>query len=321
MENVIMSKIVVLDPLADNGLKMMEDAGIAYDVRTGLKGEELRQALTEYDGAICRSGVKITAESLEGNTTLKAIARAGVGVDNIDLEAAKKQGIVVMNTPGGNTVSTAEQTFTLMLAVSRNTAAAHQSLVEGRWDRKALGKTSHQLGGKTLGVVGTGRVGARVIQYALAFEMKVLAFDPFLSPERAKEMGVTKVETVAEMLPEIDYLTVHTPLTDETRNLISDEQIAMMKQGVYLINCARGGIYNLDALQRGLESGKLGGVAMDVYPEEPCTDLPLFKMDHVVCTPHLGASTVEAQLNVALEAVEIMIEYLKTGVARNQCNK
>ncbi|MBR4751321.1 MAG: phosphoglycerate dehydrogenase, partial [Thermoguttaceae bacterium] len=153
-----MSKIIVLDPLAEDGLKMMEDAGIEYDVRTGLKGEELRQALNEYDGAICRSGVKITAESLEGNTTLKAIARAGVGVDNIDLNAATEHGIAVMNTPAGNTVSTAELTFALMLAVSRNIAAAHQSLVEGRWERKALGKTSYQLGGKTLGVVGTGRV-------------------------------------------------------------------------------------------------------------------------------------------------------------------
>ena len=317
----MMAKIVVLDPLAENGLKMMEDAGMEYDVRTGLKGEELRQALTEYDGAICRSGVKITAESLEGNTTLKAIARAGVGVDNIDLAAAKKHNIVVMNTPAGNTVSTAELTFALMLAVSRNIAAAHQSLVEGRWERKELGKTSYQLGGKTLGVVGTGRVGAKVIKFAQAFDMDVIAYDPTLSEKHAKEMGVKKVETVAEMLPVIDYLTVHTPLTNETRNLISDKEIDLMKKGAILVNCARGGIYDLDALQRGLESGKLGGVAMDVYPEEPCTDLPLFKMDHVVCTPHLGASAVEAQVNVALEAVEIMIEYLKTGVARNQCNK
>lgn len=316
-----MAKIVVLDPLAENGLKMMEDAGMEYDVRTGLKGEELRQALTEYDGAICRSGVKITAESLEGNTTLKAIARAGVGVDNIDLAAAKKHNIVVMNTPAGNTVSTAELTFALMLAVSRNIAAAHQSLVEGRWERKELGKTSYQLGGKTLGVVGTGRVGAKVVKFAQAFDMDVIAYDPTLSEKHAKEMGVKKVETVAEMLPVIDYLTVHTPLTNETRNLISDKEIDLMKKGAILVNCARGGIYDLDALQRGLESGKLGGVAMDVYPEEPCTDLPLFKMDHVVCTPHLGASAVEAQVNVALEAVEIMIEYLKTGVARNQCNK
>ncbi len=223
-----MAKIVVLDPLAENGLKMMEDAGMEYDVRTGLKGEELRQALTEYDGAICRSGVKITAESLEGNTTLKAIARAGVGVDNIDLAAAKKHNIVVMNTPAGNTVSTAELTFALMLAVSRNIAAAHQSLVEGRWERKELGKTSYQLGGKTLGVVGTGRVGAKVVKFAQAFDMDVIAYDPTLSEKHAKEMGVKKVETVAEMLPMIDYLTVHTPLTNETRNLISDKEIDLM---------------------------------------------------------------------------------------------
>ncbi|MBQ9875082.1 MAG: hypothetical protein IJM30_11540 [Thermoguttaceae bacterium] len=316
-----MAKIIVLDPLAEDGLKMMEEAGVQYDVRTGLKGEELRQALTEYDGAICRSGVKITAESLEGNTTLKAIARAGVGVDNIDLEAAKRLGIVVMNTPGGNTISTAELTFAHMLAVSRNIPAANRTLAEGKWERKALGKTSHQLAGKTLGVVGTGRVGARVAMYAQAFEMSVIAFDPFLTDERAKEMGWKKVESVAEMLPEIDYLTVHVPLTDETRGLIGDKEIAAMKPGAYLINCARGGIYDLDAVQRGVESGKLGGVAMDVYPEEPCVDLPLFKMDRVCCTPHLGASAVEAQVSVALEAVEIMIDYLNNGVARNQCNK
>lgn len=316
-----MAKIIVLDPLANDGLKMMEDAGIAYDVRTGLKGEELRQALTEYEGAICRSGVKITADVLEGNTTLKAIARAGVGVDNIDLAAATKCGIAVMNTPAGNTTSAAEQTFCLMLAVSRNTAAAHQSLVEGKWDRKALGKTSHQLFGKTLGVVGMGRIGATVAKFALAFGMKVIAFDPFLTPERAKELGVEKFETVKEMLPLVDYLTVHVPLTDETRDLISDDEIAMMKDGVYLVNCARGGIYNMDALVRGLESGKLGGVGLDVYPDEPCADHPIFKFKNAVCTPHLGASTVEAQISVALEAVEIMIEYFKTGKARNLVNR
>ena len=316
-----MTKIIVLDPLAEDGLKMMDEAGVAYDVRTGLSGAELREALTEYDGAICRSGVKITRDALEGNATLKAIARAGVGVDNIDLQAAKERGIVVMNTPGGNTVSTAELTFALMLAVSRNIAQAHQSLVNGEWARKALGKTSHQLGGKTLGVIGTGRVGAKVIQFALAFDMKVIALDPFLSAERAEALGVKKVDDLKDLLPEVDYLTVHVPLTDETRGLIGDKEIALMKDGAYLINCARGGIYDLDALQRALDSGKLGGVAMDVYPEEPCVDLPLFKSPRVVCTPHLGASAVEAQTLVALEAVEILIEYLKTGVARNQCNK
>ena len=316
-----MARIIVLDPLAKEGLDILDKAGVAYDVRTGLKGDELRSALTEYEGAICRSGVKITADVLAGNTTLKAIARAGVGVDNIDLAAATELGIAVMNTPAGNTESTAELTFCHMLAVSRNIPAAHQSLVEGRWDRKSLGKTSHQLSGKTLGIVGAGRVGATVGKFAQAFGMTVVAFDPFLTPERAESLGFKKVETVDEMLPRIDYLTVHTPLTPETKNLISDEQIAKMKDGVYLINCARGGIYNMDALVRGLESGKLGGVAMDVYPDEPCTDSPIFKFKNAVCTPHLGASTVEAQIAVAVEAVEIMLEYFNSGVARNQVNR
>ena len=313
-----MSKIIVLDPLAEDGLNLMREAGLEFDVRTGLKGEELRQALTEYDGAICRSGVKITAESLEGNKRLKAIARAGVGVDNIDLKAATHNGIVVMNTPGGNTVSAAEQTFALMLALSRNTCPANQSLIEGRWDRKKF--TGHELNGKVLGVVGMGRIGQTVVKFAKAFDMKILAFDPYLTSQRAQELDVVKYETVAEMLPLVDYLTVHIPLNDATRNLIGDTEIAAMKDGAFLINCARGGIYNMDALKRGLESGKLGGVALDVYPEEPCTDSPLFGMPHVVCTPHLGASTTEAQMNVALEAVELLIDYLKNGVIRQAVN-
>ena len=313
-----MPKIVVLDPLADDGLKLMQDAGLEYEVRTGLKGEELRQTLTEFDGAICRSGVKITAEALEGNKRLKAIARAGVGVDNIDLKAATRCGIVVMNTPGGNTVSTAEQTFALMLSLSRNTCAANQSLAEGRWDRKKF--VGRQLGGKTLGIVGMGRVGQTVAKFAKAFDMKIVAFDPYLSAQRAQELDVKVYDTVAELLPLVDYLTVHTPLTDATRNLIGDKEIESMKDGVCLINCARGGIYNMEALQRGLDSGKLGGVALDVYPEEPCTDSPLFGRQNVVCTPHLGASTKDAQMNVALEAVELLIDYLKNGVIRQAVN-
>lgn len=313
-----MARIVVLDSLSQDGLNMMKAAGIEYEERIGLKGEELRQTLQEFDGAICRSGVKITAESLEGNKRLKAIARAGVGVDNIDLKAATRHGIIVMNTPGGNTVSTAEQTFALMLALSRNTAQAYQSLIEGRWDRKKL--TGHQLGGKTLGIIGMGRIGQTVAHFARAFGMKIVAFDPFLQKARAEELGVTLYDTVDEILPLIDYLTVHTPLNDQTRNLIDAPQIAKLKDGVCLINCARGGIYNMDALVEGLKSGKLGGVALDVYPEEPCTSHPLFGMPHVVCTPHLGASTEEAQTNVALEAVQLVIDYLSKGVIKQAVN-
>lgn len=313
-----MPKIVVLDNLSQDGLDLMKNAGVEYEERIGLKGEELRQTLTEFDAAICRSGVKITAECLEGNKRLKAIARAGVGVDNIDLKAATRAGIIVMNTPGGNTQSTAEQTFALILALSRNIHPAYQSLIEGRWDRKKF--TGHQLGGKTLGIIGMGRIGQVVSGFAKAFGMNVVAFDPFLTPNKAKELGVSLVATVNELLPQIDYLTVHTPLNDATRNLIDKPQIALIKKGACLINCARGGIYNMDALVEGLQSGQLGGVAIDVYPEEPCTSHPLFGMPNVVCTPHLGASTQEAQTNVALEAVELIIDYLTKGVIRQAVN-
>ena len=270
-----MARIIVLDTLAPEGLALLDAAqGIEYEVRTGLKGDALREALTQYEGAICRSGVKITAEALEGNRRLKAIVRAGVGTDNIDKEAATKHGIVVMNTPGGNTLSTAEHAIALMLALSRNIAPAYQSLMSGKWDRNKYMGT--QVAGKTLGIVGLGRIGVAVAKRARALEMNVLGYDPFLSRDRAKELGIEPVETVEAMLPRIDYLTVHTPLTDETRGLISTAQIEKMKPGVRLVNAARGGIYDEAALVEGLKSGKLGGVALDVYSTEPCTDSPLF---------------------------------------------
>jgi D-3-phosphoglycerate dehydrogenase / 2-oxoglutarate reductase len=314
-----MPRVIVLDPLSDDGLKLLQSAGnIEVEVRTGLKGDDLRKALAEFDGAICRSGVKITAEALAGNRRLKAIARAGVGVDNIDTKAATRLGIVVMNTPGGNTISTAEQTIALMLGLSRNLAPANQSLVEGRWDRKSF--TGTQLAGKTLGIIGLGRIGQAVATRALALEMRVLGYDPFLSAARAKELGLTMCSSPREMLPTVDYLTVHTPLNDETRNLIGCDEIKLMRKGVRLINCARGGIYNEQALVDGLKSGHLGGVALDVYETEPCTTSPLFGMPHVLCTPHLGASTEEAQTNVAVEAAELLIDFFTTGTIKQSVN-
>jgi len=314
-----MSKVIVLDNIAREGLDMLEAAeGIEYEVRTGLKGDDLRQALTEYDGAVCRSGVKITAEALEGNRRLKAIVRAGVGTDNIDKPMATRQGIVVMNTPAGNTLSTAEHAFALMLALSRNIAPAYQSLVEGRWDKKAYMGT--QLADKTLGIVGLGRIGKEVAKRALAFEMRVLGYDPFLSAEAAEKLGIELVETVRDMLPRVDYLTVHTPLTPETKNLIGAEEIDTMKTGVRLVNAARGGIYDEAALAEGLKSGKLGGIALDVYASEPCKENPLYGMPNVVCTPHLGASTGEAQTNVAVEAVQLAVNFLTTGEIRHAVN-
>ena len=240
-----MPSIIVLDTLSPDGLALLDaaaEAGVTYEVVTGLSGVALREALARHDGAICRSGVKITADSLTGNHRLKAIVRAGVGTDNIDKDAATRQGIVVMNTPAGNTVSTAEHTFALILALSRNVAAADASLHQHRWERnKFMGV---QLAGKTLGIVGLGRIGQAVAKRALAFDMRVMGFDPFLSQERAKELGIELVGTVRGMLPEVDYLTVHTPLTDDTRHLVGMDELAILKQGVRLVNCARGGIYD-----------------------------------------------------------------------------
>ncbi len=314
-----MNRIIVLDKLAAEGLDLLKtDDQVEFDVRTGLKGDDLREALAEYEGAICRSGVKITAEALAGNHRLKAIVRAGVGTDNIDRSAATRLGIVVMNTPTGNTLSTAEHAITLMLALSRNVAPAYQSLIEGRWDRSKYMGT--QLANKTLGVVGLGRVGQAVVSIAKALQMKIIGFDPFLSPERATELGVDLVPGVADMLPKLDYLTVHTPLTPDTRDLIGAAQIEAVKPGVRLINCARGGIYNEAALAEGLKNGKIAGVALDVYESEPCTESPLFGMPGVLCTPHLGASTEEAQTQVAVEAATLLTDFLHTGAIRHSVN-
>jgi D-3-phosphoglycerate dehydrogenase len=314
-----MPRVIVLDPLSDEGLRLLQSAPeISCEVRTGLEGETLRAALAEFDAAICRSGVKITAEALRGNRRLRAIARAGVGTDNIDLPAATRQGIVVMNTPSGNTLSTAEHTLALMLALSRNLVAAHTSLAAGRWDRKKF--TGTQLAGKTLGVIGLGRVGQAVASRARAFEMRVLGYDPLVPPERAQQLGVEPVANVRDMLPLVDYLTVHTPLTKETENLIGHAEIELLKPGARLINAARGGIYNEDALVQGLKSGKLGGVALDVFVTEPCTNCPLFSLPNVLVTPHLGASTEEAQALVAIEAAELLVNYLTSDVIRHAVN-
>ncbi len=314
-----MPKVIVLDNIAQEGLDLLEAAeGIEYEVRTGLKGEELRAALLEFDGAICRSGVKLTPESLDGNRRLKAIVRAGVGTDNIDKPTATRMGMVVMNTPAGNTLSTAEHAMAMMLALSRNIAPANQGLVEGRWDRKKF--MGSQLAGKTLGIVGLGRIGQAIAARAKAFEMKLIGYDPFLSKERAQELGIEPVDCVAELLPEVDYLTVHTPLTDETRGMVGLAEIEVMRPGVRLINCARGGIYDEAALVEGIKSGKLGGVALDVFTEEPCTDSPLFGMPGVLATPHLGASTEEAQTQVAVEGIGLLLDFLTTGAIRHSVN-
>ncbi len=314
-----MYRVIVLDTLSKEGLDIFDHApGVDYEVKTGLSGDALKTALAGADGAILRSGVKITAESLEGNKRLRAIVRAGVGTDNIDKTAATRLGIVVMNTPTGNTLSTAEHTVAMMLALSRNIAPAYQSLIEHRWDRNKYMGT--QLADKTIGIVGLGRIGQAVASRAKALEMRVLGYDPFLSAQRALELGIELVPTVPEMLPKVDYLTVHTPLTAETKNLISTKEIEMMRKGARLINCARGGIYDEAALVEGLKSGKLGGVALDVFTTEPCKESPLFGMPGVLCTPHLGASTEEAQTQVAIEGAQLLVDFLSTGAIRHAVN-
>lgn len=312
-------RIGILDPIAREGIELLQAEGdFEFEERIGLKGDDLRKGLAEFDGVIIRSGVKITAEALEGNKRLKAIVRAGVGTDNIDKEAATRLGIVVMNTPAGNTLSTAEHAFALMMALSRNIAPAYQSLCDGKWDRKSYMGT--QLADKTLGVVGLGRIGREVALRGLAFRMRVIAFDPFLTDEQATKLGVERAATVAEMLPKVDYLTVHTPLTSETKHLVGKDQLALLKPGIRLVNCARGGIYDEEALAQGLKAGQIAGVALDVFETEPCTSSPLFGMPGVVCTPHLGASTEEAQTQVAVEGIHLLINFFKQGEIRHSVN-
>lgn len=314
-----MPRVIVLDDLSEEGLRLLQaEPDFEVVVQTGLKGEALRDALRDFDGAICRSGVKITADSLAGNQRLQAIVRAGVGTDNIDKAAATRQGVIVMNTPAGNTVSTAEHTFALLLGLARNLAPAHASLLAGKWDRKSF--EGVEVRGKHLGIIGLGRIGLRVAQLAKAFEMKVWGLDPFLPRERAQELEIQLAEDLDELLSKIDFLSVHTPLSNETNKLIGREQIAKMKRGVRLINCARGGIYDEEALLEGLQSGQLGGVALDVYESEPNTTSPLFREPKTLCTPHLGASTEEAQRQVAVEAAELLIGFLRSGEIRQAVN-
>jgi D-3-phosphoglycerate dehydrogenase len=314
-----MPRILILDTIAPEGLQLLQDAeDMQYEVQTGLSGDALKDALANADGAICRSGVQLDAASLDGNRSLKAIVRAGVGTDNIDKQAATRHGVVVMNTPAGNTFSTAEHTFALILAMARNVAPAYRSLCDGQWERKQLMGT--QLADKTLGIIGLGKIGQEVAKRAQAFQMRIVGYDPFLGNEQATRLGLELVGNVKEMLPEVDFLTVHTPLTPETRSLIGSEEIALMKKGARLVNCARGGIYDEAALAEGIQSGKLAGVALDVFEKEPCTENPLFNLPGVLCTPHLGASTDEAQTQVSIEAVHLLLAFFRTGEIRHAVN-
>lgn len=314
-----MPRVLVSDKLESPGLDLLRQAGVELDERHGLTGAALQEAIRAADGVIVRSGTRITAELVENPGRLRAIVRAGVGVDNIDVAAATRRGIVVMNTPGGNTISTAEHTITLLMALARQLPAADASLRHGKWERGKFVGT--QLAGKTLGVVGLGRIGREVARRAAGLDMKVLGFDPFLSPDRAGQLGIEAVADLDQLLPRCDFLTVHTPLTDETRALIGAEQIARMKRGARILNCARGGIVHEGALAAALASGHLSGAALDVFEQEPPpADHPLLKLPSVVATPHLGASTVEAQASVAREAAQLLVDFLTRGVVQFAVN-
>jgi D-3-phosphoglycerate dehydrogenase len=315
-------RVLVTDKLAEEGLARLRDepgVEVVVDAKLAQDPAALRKALLEADGIAIRSGTQLTAEVLDGQTRLKAIVRAGVGVDNIDVAAATRRGIVVMNTPGGNTISTAEHTMALLLSLARNVPKANDSLKAGRWERTKF--TGTQLEGKTLGVIGLGRVGLAVARRAQGFGMAVLGFDPFLAADKALEYGVESVARLDELWGRCDFLSLHTPLSAETRNLIGAREIALMKPSVRIINCARGGLIDETALADALDGGKVAGAAIDVFdPEPPPADHRLIRHPLVVVTPHLGASTEEAQVSVAIEAARLLADFLARGQVRFAVN-
>ena len=312
-----MPRILCLDGLSAEGVDVFRAAGFEVDVKPPQKPAELAAIIGSYDGLVVRSGTKVTAEALAEAKQLKVIGRAGVGTDNIDKEVATQMGIVVMNTPGGNTISTCEHTFAMMLALCRNIPQAHASMQEGRWDRKLFMGT--ELCGKTLGVIGIGRIGGAVVKRAQAFEMKVLAFDPILTQIQAETLGVELVG-VDELVERADFISIHAPKSEKTNNMIAAPQLKKMKKTCRIVNCARGGIVNEADLAEALRTKEIAGAALDVYTSEPFTDNPFIGLDNVVMTPHLAASTGEAQLTVARDVAQQMVDYLNTGVISNAVN-
>ncbi|MDF1562605.1 MAG: phosphoglycerate dehydrogenase [Deltaproteobacteria bacterium] len=312
-------RVLVSDKLSQEGLAIFEAAeGIEVDNRPGLSPEELLACIGDYHGLAIRSGTKVTAEVLAAAKKLEVVGRAGIGVDNVDREAASRRGVVVMNTPGGNTVTTAEHTLAMLMSVSRHIPQATATLKAGKWEKKKL--QGRELFNKTLGVIGLGAIGRIVADRAMGLKMKVIGYDPLLDGEDARTLGVELV-SLDELYRRSDYVTVHVPMTDETRGMIDAAVIEKMKPGVFIINCARGGIVDEAALDQALAAGRIGGAAFDVFVEEPPpADHPLLKHDTFVCSPHLGASTEEAQVNVAVAVAEQMVEYLTTGNPRNAVN-
>lgn len=311
-------KILVSDALSEKGVAVMRKSGLEADVKTKLSPDELLEAIPAYDGLVVRSATKVTAKVIEAARRLKVIGRAGSGLDNIDLSAATKRGIVVMNTPGGNTVTTAEHTMSLIFSLIRRVPQATASLRSGRWEKNRF--MGMELYNKTLGIIGMGQIGSYVTRLAQGVQMQVIAYDPYLSEENARKMGVELV-TLTDLYRRSDVISVHVPLTPETRSLINAEAIGKMKDGVRIINCARGGIVNEKDLYEALVKGKVAGAALDVFEQEPVDPKnPLLTLESVICTPHIGAATNEAQENVALAIAEQIADYLIRGVVRGAVN-
>ncbi|MEZ5787907.1 MAG: phosphoglycerate dehydrogenase [Xanthobacteraceae bacterium] len=312
-------KVLISDALSDAAVQIFKDHGVDVDFQPSLgkDKEKLAAVIGDYDGLAIRSATKVTAKIIERATDLRVIGRAGIGVDNVDIPAATARGIIVMNTPFGNSITTAEHAITLMLALARQIPQADASTQAGKWEKNRF--MGVEITGKTLGIIGCGNIGAIVADRAHGLRMKVIACDPFLSPERARDLGVERVE-LAELCRRADFITLHTPLTERTRNIIDEKALAMMKPSVRIINCARGGLVDEVALRRALDENRVAGAAFDVFSEEPALANPLFGHPNVVCTPHLGAATSEAQENVALQVAEQMSEYLLRGAISNAVN-
>jgi D-3-phosphoglycerate dehydrogenase len=312
-----MVKVLIADKMSERAAKRFRNNGIKVDEKFDLDKAGLAKIIGEYDGLAVRSATKVTAKLLEKAKRLKVIGRAGIGVDNIDVDAATRHGIVVMNTPYGNSITTAEHTIAMMMALARSIPAADISTRQGKWEKsKFMGV---EVSGKTLGIIGCGNIGSIVAEKAQGLAMKVIGYDPYLSSERAKDLGVHKVK-LPRLFAEADFISLHVPLTDATRNIIDAAAIAKMKDGVRIINCARGGLLNERALSKALKQGKVAGAAVDVFKVEPATENPLFEAPNFIATPHLGAATIEAQVNVAIQVADQMSDFLRTGAVSNAIN-
>ncbi|MGI4731036.1 MAG: phosphoglycerate dehydrogenase [Janthinobacterium lividum] len=312
-----MPKVLISDKMDPRAAQIFRERGVEVDEITGKTPDELKAIIGEYDGLAIRSSTKVTKDILAHATNLKVVGRAGIGVDNVDIPAASAKGVVVMNTPFGNSITTAEHAIALMFALARDLPEADKSTQAGKWEKNRF--MGVELTAKTLGLIGAGNIGSIVADRARGLKMKVVAYDPFLTPERAVEMGVEKVE-LDQLLARADVITLHTPLTDQTRNILSAENLAKTKKGVRIVNCARGGLIDEAALKAGLDSGHIAGAALDVFVSEPAKESPLFGTPGFISTPHLGASTTEAQVNVAIQVAEQMADFLMSGGVTNALN-